>query len=279
MTDTAAAQTFLEAAGLPPLYGELLRQLEGKPPVSSEKTALVEAAIRVWRRPGFDTFAGLAELRFEPFDYQLRAASVVLRQMGGRAILADEVGLGKTIEAGIILSELRQRGLARNALVLAPTGLVGQWSEELERKFAVPTFVARGDGWKNGPGVQAGDAVVLASLPTARRETLRDLLVSIDWDLVVVDEAHRVRNPRTASSRLVRALRARFMLLLTATPVENRLDDLFQLVSLVRPGHLGSLAAPSPRLPPLSRRQAAPRLPKPPRSPRWPTFDEASEAS
>lgn len=242
MTDYAAQELSTGPAKPPPQYLELLRQLDGKPPMSSGRTAFVEAAVRVWRRPGFDTFAGLSELRFEPFDYQLRAASVVLRQMGGRAILADEVGLGKTIEAGIVLSELRQRGLARNVLVLAPAGLVGQWCEELGRKFAMPTVVASRDGWEQSVGMQAGDEVVIASLVTARRETLRDHLTMIDWDLVIVDEAHRVRNPRTASSRLVRALRARFMLLLTATPVENRLDDLFHLVSLVRPGHLGTLA-------------------------------------
>jgi SNF2 family DNA or RNA helicase len=70
---------------------------------------------------------------------------------------------------------------------------------------------------------------------------LHNLLAGTAWDLVIVDEAHRVRNPRTSSSKLVRSLRARFMLLLTATPVENRIDDLYHLVSLVRPGHLGTL--------------------------------------
>ena len=162
----------------------------------------------------------------------------------GRAILADEVGLGKTIEAGIVLAELRLRGLARNVLVLAPTGLVGQWGEELERKFAIPTVVATRQGWtgaRRSRRIDPTHPVVLASLATARRDTLRDLLTARTWDLVVVDEAHRVRNPRTASSKLVRALRTRFMLLLTATPVENRVDDLYHLVSMVRPGHLGTI--------------------------------------
>ncbi|MGH9171795.1 MAG: DEAD/DEAH box helicase [Acidimicrobiales bacterium] len=237
-------------------YAELLRQLGSSQSVSAKRTELVEGAIDVWRRPGFDSFAGLSQLRFEPFQYQLRAAAVVLRQMGGRAILADEVGLGKTIEAGIVITELRQRGLARRVLVLAPTGLVGQWCEELERKFAIPAAVASREGWSvatqeaellaadelsRDTGLPEGDAVVVASLATARREALRERLSSYDWDLVVVDEAHRIRNPRTASSQLVRALRARHMLLLTATPVENRLDDLFHLVALIRPGHLGTI--------------------------------------
>ncbi|MFZ2056821.1 MAG: DEAD/DEAH box helicase [Acidimicrobiales bacterium] len=241
-----------------PAYTRLIHQLNNLQAVSDERAALVEAALSVWRKPGFDTLAALSELRFEPFDYQLRAASVVLKQMSGRAILADEVGLGKTIEAGIVITELRQRGLAPNVLVLAPTGLVGQWGEELERKFGCPTVVASRDGWRTAAVVPEGsrlqetpidapltgepEAVVIASLATARRDPLRSRLSSLDWDLVVVDEAHRIRNPRTASSLLVRSLRSRYLLLLTATPVENRLDDLFQLVSLVRPGHLGTAA-------------------------------------
>jgi SNF2 family DNA or RNA helicase len=231
------------AASLPANYAILIEQLSALQPATQERRDMVEAAIRVWRRPGFDTLASVSNLPFEPFDYQLRAASVVLQRMSGRAILADEVGLGKTIEAGIVLSELRLRGLARHVLVLAPTGLVAQWGEELERKFAIPTVVANRKGWTNSHVPSAGieDPVVLASLATARRPPLSDLLTKVDWDLVVVDEAHRVRNPRTASSKLVRALRARFMLLLTATPVENRIDDLYHLVSLVRPGHLGTI--------------------------------------
>ena len=245
-------------AAVPPAYTRLIHQLNNLQAVSDERTALVEAALSVWRRPGFDTLAALSELRFEPFDYQLRAASVVLKQMSGRAILADEVGLGKTIEAGIVITELRQRGFAPNVLVLAPTGLVGQWGEELERKFGCPTVVASREGWRTAAVVLEGslpldtpidsslsaepEAVVIASLATARRDPLRSRLSSLDWDLVVVDEAHRIRNPRTASSLLVRSLRSRYLLLLTATPVENRLDDLFQLVSLVRPGHLGTAA-------------------------------------
>ena len=256
-----------ETTRVPTEYATLFAQLGALEPASPERHSLVDAAVRVWHRPGFDTFASVTSLPFEPFDHQLRAASVVLQRMSGRAILADEVGLGKTIEAGIVLSELRLRGLARRVLVLAPTGLVVQWGEELERKFALPTSVATRQGWAEtlAPHSGGADPVILASLATARRPPLSDLLTQVDWDLVVVDEAHRVRNPRTASSKLVRALRARFMLLLTATPVENRLDDLYHLVSLVRPGHLGTVGdfrrrhgAPSPGDPASSPSETTP---------------------
>jgi SNF2 family DNA or RNA helicase len=228
---------------VPAEYASLIEQLASLAPASRERREMVEAAIRVWCRPGFDTFASVPNLHFEPFDHQLRAASVVLQRMSGRAILADEVGLGKTIEAGIVLSELRLRGLARRVLVLAPTGLVAQWGEEMERKFALPTVVADRQGWVDKTMSSGGveDPVVLASLAAARRQPMYDLLTNEEWDLVVVDEAHRVRNPQTASSKLVRSLRARFILLLTATPVENRIEDLYHLVSMVRPGHLGTI--------------------------------------
>ena len=219
-------------------YGPLLRRLEHGTAVEEEHSALLDEALAVWARPGFDIFMCLPRLRFEPFDYQLEAAGRVLRHMQGRAILADEVGLGKTIEAGLVLSELRLRGLAGRVLVLAPAGLVGQWQEELERKFALPSVAATA-GWE--PPAGAGPhPIVVASLPAARREPQRSKLVAAGWDLVIADEAHRLKSPGSASARLARGLRARYLLLLTATPVENRLADLFQLVSLARPGSLGS---------------------------------------
>jgi SNF2 family DNA or RNA helicase len=159
--------------------------------------------------------------------------------MRGRAILADEVGLGKTIEAGLVASELRLRGLAARTLILVPVGLVEQWQQELDRKFGLPTVLAQ-DAALGAETGQAERPLVIASLPAARRAPLRDAVSASAWDLVIVDEAHRVKNPQSASAKLVRALRTRYLLLLTATPVENRLDDLFQLVNLVRPGHLGT---------------------------------------
>jgi SNF2 family DNA or RNA helicase len=188
-TKTYPADTDSEVAVVLPEYTALVEQLSALPPMSQERHDLVEAAIGVWRRPGFDTFASVSNLPFDPLDYQLRAASVVLQRMSGRAILADEVGLGKTIEAGIVLSELRLRGLVRRVLVLTPTGLVAQWGEEFERKFTIPTTVATREGWVPTGVTLASteDPVVLASLATARRRPLCDLLAEVEWDLVVVD--------------------------------------------------------------------------------------------
>ncbi|MBV8539550.1 MAG: DEAD/DEAH box helicase [Pseudonocardiales bacterium] len=220
------------------LYAPLLERLAAAAGVDELRSALVEEAGAVWSRPGFDTVLSESRLAFTPFDYQLATMQTVLRRMRGRAILADEVGLGKTIEAGLVLSELRMRGLADRALVVTPAGLVGQWREELERKFVLPTTVAARGGWERG-----GDRpVVLASLAAARRDPLKAAVLDERWDVVIVDEAHRLRNPSSASGRLARALRTRYLLLLTATPVENRLQDLYELVNLVAPGLLGTAA-------------------------------------
>ena len=158
--------------------------------VDERVSLLVDEAVKVWSRPGFDTFLSVPALRFTPFDYQLQAARSALRRMRGRAILADEVGLGKTIEAGLILAELRLRGLAGRTLVITPAGLVAQWREELERKFGMPTTI---------PGQDADRGVLVVSLAAARRDPLRSQLTAEPWDLIIVDEAHRVRAPRSAS--------------------------------------------------------------------------------
>jgi SNF2 family DNA or RNA helicase len=226
---------------LPAAYDSLVASLRNGGAITDERSALVDDALAVWARPGFDTFMCLPRLRFEPFPYQLEAASRVLRHMQGRAILADEVGLGKTIEAALVASELRLRGLAARVLVLTPAGLVEQWREELERKFGLPSVVATAASWKAPPG-HGPHPIVIASLAAARRDPLRAALTDTTWDLLIADEAHRLKNPRSASATLARSLHARYALLLTATPVENRLADLFQLVSLVRPGSLGSAA-------------------------------------
>jgi SNF2 family DNA or RNA helicase len=220
-------------------YAPLIARLAHRKPVDLGVSDLVDQAARVWSRPGFDVMLSGTTLRFEPFEHQVQAAQTALRRMRGRAILADEVGLGKTIEAGLVLAELRLRGLAPRTLVVAPAGLVTQWQEEFERKFGLPTVIASRDGWA---GDRPDQPVVLASLAAARRDPLKSALLDQEWDAVVIDEAHRVRAPRSASGRLVRGLRTRYLMLLTATPVENQLQDLYEMVSLVAPGLLGTAA-------------------------------------
>ena len=203
-----AALAFAERAlraGLPAGldgYQELLGCLQQGRVVDDATSVLVEQAVGVWARPGFETLVSLPRLRFEPFGYQLEAAGTVLRAMRGRAILADEVGLGKTIEAALVASELRLRGLAARTLILVPVGLVQQWQEELDRKFGLPSALVQGGGFPDVGG-SVEQPLVIASLAAARRPPLRDAATGTAWDLVIVDEAHRLKNPHSASARLV----------------------------------------------------------------------------
>jgi len=172
-----------------------------------------------------------------PMEHQAAAVRHLLARLRGRGMLADEVGMGKTIEAGLALLELVLRGLVRRVLVLAPPSLVGQWKEEMAEKFGLE-FATPED-----PGFQGWDRHprVLASLHTAKREPHAGRIAAVPWDLLIVDEAHHLRNARTLSFRFVQRLRPRYLFLLTATPVQNSLEDLFNLVSLVRPGQLATL--------------------------------------
>jgi superfamily II DNA or RNA helicase len=184
---------------------------------------------------GFENLLALNSVHdLDRYDYQLQACFRVLRQLRGRALLADEVGLGKTIEAGLILKEYVLRGLVRRALVLTPVSLMSQWREELRHKFDLPFEVrTRGEGWGAHP-------FLIASIDTAKTERNRDEIGGADYDLLVVDEAHRLRNHLTQGWRFVDALSLKYLLLLTATPVQNDLRELYNLVTLLKPGMLGT---------------------------------------
>ena len=171
--------------------------------------------------------------------YQIETARKVLRQFGGRALLADEVGLGKTIEAGLILSEYLARGMVQSILVLTPASLVSQWQGELASKFGISSITTDDDSRQQNPEeFWTANQRIVASLNTAKSAKHYPLVTSRNWDLVIVDEAHHLKNRNTLNWKLVNALNKRFMLMLTATPVQNSLVELFNLLTLLKPGLL-----------------------------------------
>ena len=192
-------------------------------------------ALRIRQQRGFARLLALNHTReVQRLEHQIRACLRVLREMKGRALLADEVGLGKTIEAGLILKEYALRGLVRRALILVPASLVTQWREELTRKFELPVRVyGRGTEW-------GGQDFLIASLDTAKSARNRRAIAAAGFDLLVVDEAHRLRNHLTQAWRFIDSLSLKYLLLLTATPVQNDLRELYNLVTLLRPGVLGT---------------------------------------
>ncbi|WP_077621589.1 DEAD/DEAH box helicase [Sediminibacillus massiliensis] len=166
--------------------------------------------------------------------HQLECAQQVVEEMNGRGLLADEVGLGKTIEAGLILKEYMIRGLVTKALILVPASLVNQWVLELNQKFYIPA-VSQGKR-----PVWDQDGIIVTSIDTAKRPPHRDIILDQSYDFVLIDEAHKLKNHKTKNYEFVRALKKKYCLLLTATPVQNRLSDIFNLVSILKPGYLGN---------------------------------------
>ena len=185
--------------------------------------------------------------------HQIEAALFALRNpLQEGVLLADEVGLGKTIEAALVVCQYWAER-RRRLLVICPASLRKQWAQELDDKFAVPTAVVDAVALrKQSAGDMlatlqrlVGKAVVIMSYQYAAR--LEAELRAVPWDVVVIDEAHKLRNAHRASNRtgqaLRRALQGRRKLLLTATPLQNSLMDLYGLSTLIDEHLFGGEAA------------------------------------
>jgi len=189
---------------------------------------------------GFDQLLCLEELSVEHYEHQIEAAIRALRDMRGRALLADEVGLGKTIEAGIVMKELIQRGLVRSVLVLTPASLTEQWREELSNKFHEEFRVMETPAhWREIRETESGRW--LTSLDRAKLKQHSEGILAREYDLLVIDEAHKLKNRSTLAWQFVNQIRKRYVLLLTATPVQNDLMELYSLITILAPGQLGTV--------------------------------------
>ena len=168
-----------------------------------------------------------------PYPHQLQTAHRVIVEMQGQAILADEVGLGKAIEAGLILKEYLLRGLVKKVLILTPASLLWQWYQELYEKFAITASIQRSEwDWDLTD-------ILIASLDTAKREPHASRISGISYDLLIIDEAHKLKNSATVSYRFVNSIQKKYCLMLTATPIQNDLKELYNLIALIKPGQLG----------------------------------------
>jgi superfamily II DNA or RNA helicase len=192
--------------------------------------------LRAMRHEGITTLPQLRR-KIKILPHQVKAAIKVLNQLQGRAILADEVGLGKTIEAGIVMKELIARGKAKSILILTPASLAAQWQGELWDKFG-ERFVKHDDD--DFRGFSKHDRVV-ASIDTAKSAQHYPDIIAREWDLVIIDEAHYLKNKKTQRYSLADDITARHALMLTATPIQNNLIELYNLINLIKPGLLGTM--------------------------------------
>jgi superfamily II DNA or RNA helicase len=173
-----------------------------------------------------DRLQAAQRARIDLRPHQLEPALAIVRGLTCRVLLADEVGLGKTIQAGLIASELRERGVADRILVLTPAGLREQWADELTRRFHLaPALMDASSVRRRASMLPVGInpwttvPIAIASIDYVKRPEVQPALTSCRWDLVIVDEAHGVApgSDRLAAVGTI-GRRASYVVLLTATP-------------------------------------------------------------
>jgi len=224
---------------------EVLRAGKSDPPLNVVLRVQAEAICSINNAWGM-----FARSRIALLPHQLWVCRKVLETWPARWLVADDVGLGKTIEAGLILSALISRQRVRRLLIICPASLVEQWQYRLRTMFDIRTSVyvpaadtEHGDFWNTNPQV-------VVSLHTLRKDSSGRhdrLLESEPWDLVFVDEAHHLNADEDAGptlgfklvQRLSEARRVRSMVFFTGTPHRGKPFGFFALLSLLRPGDFG----------------------------------------
>lgn len=208
-------------------------------------------SLRLARHDGVDAISrSIGNARVDLNPHQVDAALFALRSPYSKGVLlADEVGLGKTIEASLILAQ-KWAERRRRILLIVPATVRKQWQVELEDKFFLPSIIleARAANALAKKGIEnpfaVDDKIVICSYQFVFAK--RDLVRQVNWDLVVVDEAHRLRSiykdTKTAVG-IVDAIRPARKLLLTATPLQNSLLELYGLVGILDPELFGSQEA------------------------------------
>jgi len=185
--------------------------------------------------------ASLQDAQVDLNPHQIDAALFAFKSpLSKGALLADEVGLGKTIEAGIILSQ-QWAERKRTLLIICPSNLRKQWSQELADKFFLPTIILENKSFNeeikkgNFNPFETNKNIVICSFQFARNKEI--FVKQTAWDLVIIDEAHRLRNVYKSSNRIGNSIKNsiqdRKKVLLTATPLQNSILELYGLVSII----------------------------------------------
>ncbi len=167
-----------------------------------------------------------------------------LRWWGLGACLADDMGLGKTVQTLAAILRDHQEGNEKPNLLVCPTSVINNWQREAQ-KFtpSLPVMLHHGPGRERGETFAQQAAkrqIVITSYGTMTRD--RELLASVDWRSVIVDEAQNIKNPVTRQAQAARSLSADYRIALTGTPVENHVGDLWSIMQFLNPGLLGSQA-------------------------------------
>ena len=194
------------------------------------------------RRPLEQNLYSYLASRTDLQPYQFKPVMKLLESPYGRIFIADEVGLGKTIEAGIVMLELSARVGLRRVLVVCPPALVGKWRGEMRERFELDFEIARSARALEliaDPDARNAPVRAITSLNTMRRQSIVEAIAAGEtrFDLVVIDESHAMQNPETASHRLGEQLSslADHLLMLSATPLSLGTHNLFHQLSILAP--------------------------------------------
>ena len=199
-------------------------------------------ALELWN----ENTGALSHFDIDPLPHQIHLVHHILGSGNLNWLIADDVGLGKTIEAGLLIAALRQRGIARRILLVVPAGLTRQWQEDLKYKFGLDDFLIYGTDFSiSDPTHWKLYDRVITSLDKAKGEVhLSKLMQAEDWDLAIFDEAHRLSRRQYGKKfeksdrfRLAEALRekTRSVVMLTATPHQGNQSQFQALLELLRP--------------------------------------------
>lgn len=199
-------------------------------------------AIELWN----ENTGALSRLHIDPLPHQIHLVHHILSSGNLNWLIADDVGLGKTIEVGMLLSALVRRGMFRRILLVTPAGLVRQWKDELHYKFFMSDFLIYGEDFNvaEARSWKLYDHVIGSMDRLKSDDNMAKLIEAGAWDLVVFDEAHRLGRAQvgmkyqsTDRFRLAAMLRGQTdaMLLLTATPHQGKQDKFQALLELIRP--------------------------------------------
>ena len=193
--------------------------------------------------------ASLADAQVDLNPHQVDAALFAFHSpLSKGAVLADEVGLGKTIEAGIVISQ-KWAERKRKILIILPANLRKQWNQEIADKFFLPSLILETKSFNeeiqkaNFNPFDQSEKIIICSYHFARSKSI--YVSKVDWDLVVIDEAHRLRNVYKTSNKIARAIKEAVAhspkILLTATPLQNSILELYGLVSIIDEYTFGDL--------------------------------------
>lgn len=211
---------------------------------SSEILKLKLDAEEISNETEIDKLISYPELRKKleyDLPYQPEGALEILRDFNGNALLADEVGLGKTVTTGITLKECIVRGFVKKALILTPPSLVDQWVAELKEKFDLDfKIIETEEDWNNANfAIASLDRVKIYDKD--KNEFRHKRAHEIPWDFLIVDEAHKLKQKTTVRWKFVDRIQKKRFLILTATPFQNDLIELYNLLHLLKKGHLGTI--------------------------------------